>query len=375
MEKNEIYKIFGKDYTAMTKEILERAGLDEQIGNKDARIGIKPNLVSPTPPMLGATTHPEVVAGIIEYLQEHGFKNITMMESCYCGGDTMECFEVCGFDSLVKKYGVPFIDAQNDTYTDIETEGMPLKIADCARNTDFMIGVPVMKGHCQTGITCAIKNMKGLVPADEKRRFHRLGLHDPIGRLLTVIRLDFVVVDHICGDLDFEEGGNPVVCDCVMAGKDPVLIDSYVCKLLGYQTSEVPYIGIAAEFGCGSTDIDNATILKIGRNGEADVPAPDEDINRTKKTVELKDALQEVDSCSACYGTLVPVLERLKEEGRLEELLLKIPDKVIHIGQGYQGKTGFVGVGRCTELFEHTVGGCPPSEEDMYEMLINYLNE
>jgi hypothetical protein len=111
----------------------------------------------------------------------------------------------------------------------------------------------------------------------------------------------------------------------------------------------------------------------LGRNGEQDVSAPDENLKLTRKTVDLRDALEEVDSCSACYGTLVPVLERLKEEGLLEELLAKIPDHVIHIGQGYQGKTGYVGVGNCTTLFEHSAPGCPPSEEDMYDTLISYL--
>ena len=30
----------------------------------------------------------------------------------------------------------------------------------CSSDLDFMINVPVMKGHCQTKITCALKNMK-----------------------------------------------------------------------------------------------------------------------------------------------------------------------------------------------------------------------
>ena len=39
-------------------------------------IGIKPNLVAPVPAEFGGTTHPEVVAGIIEYLQGNGFTNL-----------------------------------------------------------------------------------------------------------------------------------------------------------------------------------------------------------------------------------------------------------------------------------------------------------
>lgn len=53
--------------------------------------------------------------------------------------------------------------------------------------------------------------MKGLIPNTEKRRFHALGLHKPIAHLNMGIHQDFIVVDNICGDLDFEDGGNPVV--------------------------------------------------------------------------------------------------------------------------------------------------------------------
>lgn len=374
MNKNEIYKIYGTDYLEMTKELLERSGLLSLIGDRHKRIGIKPNLVSPTPPIMGATTHREVLAGIIEYLQEGGVEDITIMEGSSVGCDTMESFEVCGYQSLIDDYGVRFVDAQQCGYDEVETEGLTLKICRCVQDVDFMINVPVMKGHCQTRITCALKNMKGLVPGAEKRHFHAMGLHNPIGHLSAAAHQDFVVVDHICGDLDFEEGGNPVECNCVFTGIDPVLIDSYVCQLMGIDVSEVPYIGIAESLGLGSTDLEGARIVKLGRNGSPDIPAPAEDLRVVRKIVEIQDVVEQVDSCSSCYGTLIPVMERLKDEGRLEELLSKIPDHIVHIGQGFRGKSGCLGVGNCTRLFEHSVKGCPPKEEDIYRMLINYLH-
>ena len=78
MEKEELLLIHGTDYKAMTKEILHAAELSAQIGARDKKIGIKPNLVAPSEASWGATTHPEVVAGIIEYLQEAGFQNISI---------------------------------------------------------------------------------------------------------------------------------------------------------------------------------------------------------------------------------------------------------------------------------------------------------
>ena len=225
-----------------------------------------------------------------------------------------------------------------------------------------MINVPVMKGHCQTKITCALKNMKGLLPNKEKRHFHAMGLHRPIAHLGLGICQDFILVDNICGDLDFEDGGNPFIMNRLFAGLDPVLIDAYVCAELHYKPEDVPYVKMAEELGVGSADLTRLSIRQIGEIGEKRV------IPEKRKIVELQYAVEEVESCSACYGYLIPALERLKEEGLLQELHEKIC-----IGQGYRGKSGALGVGSCTSGFACNLKGCPPTDEQMYEFLKQYI--
>ncbi len=421
MERNQILKIYGTDYKQMTKTLLAGADLAAQIADRNSRIALKPNLVSASEPSYGATTHPEVLAGIIEYLQENGFRAITLMEGSWVGGKTMEAFRLCGYDALVEQYGVRFVDTQKERSHSVDCAGLKLNLCDCVDDIDFLINVPVLKGHCQTKITCALKNMKGLIPNSEKRRFHTMGLHKPIAHLNAGIRQDFIVVDHICGDLDFEDGGNPVVCNCVMVARDPVLVDAYVCKLQHYEVDEVPYVRLAQQLGVGNADLAQAEIITYekaaGRglsggavpdaSGAADEQAvregfgaadeeavregfgaadkesvkkgtpcfwrqgamEDEELPRARKIVELRDAVEEVESCSACYGYLMPALERLKNEGLLNRL-----DEKICIGQGYQGRTGKIGIGRCTSGFEHNVRGCPPTEQQIYDFLKAYLS-
>lgn len=369
IRKNEIWKIYGTDYKEITRRLLGEAGLSNIIGDKSLRIGIKPNLVSPSTADWGATTHPELVAGIIEYLQEKGFKNLTILESSWVGDKTSDAMEVCGYNALCEKYGVPFVDIQKDGHHRVDASGIQMEICDAIANIDFLINVPVLKGHCQTKITCALKNIKGLVPSVEKRHFHKLGLHEPIAHLNAAIRQDFIVVDHICGDLDFEDGGNPVIRNCVMAAMDPVLVDSYVCKLLHYTADDVPYIRIAEKLGVGSADLTNLRIRTLGKDGSKE---EDEELPRPKKVVAVMDAVQEVESCSACYGYLLPALDQLREEGLLEELLAVLPDKIC-IGQGYRGQTGKIGVGNCTKDFDFHIKGCPPVESQIYEGLKRYL--
>ncbi|MBO6164645.1 MAG: DUF362 domain-containing protein [Lachnospiraceae bacterium] len=363
MKRNEIWRSYGTDFKNMTIRLLEMTGLAERIPGPQAKIAIKPNLVTPAPADFGGTTHTEVVAGIIEYLQGHGFRNIVIAEGSWVGDKTAEAFEYCGFRTLSENYGVPLIDTQKEKSVPADCAGMKLSICRCVQEWDFLINVPVLKGHCQTHMTCALKNMKGLIPNSEKRRFHTIGLHKPIAHLNTGIRPDFIVIDHICGDPSFEEGGNPLVRNCVMAALDPVMTDAYACSLLGLETDDVPYVRMAERLGVGSADLSSLRLITC----EGD---PAEDVPMTQSLLDVSYAVDESDSCSACYGTLIPALERLKEEGLLEKLPCPIA-----IGQGHRGKSGPLGVGNCTRGYDFSIPGCPPGEEKIYEMLKTYIED
>ncbi len=368
MKENEIIKIYGTEYKEMTKRLLTKADLVSILKNKSnslsISIGIKPNLVAPTPASYGATTHPEIVSGLIEYLKENSFENITILEGSWVGDKTSEAFEFCGFNDLAKKNDVKIIDTQKDTSKKVTVDGYELNICSALDSIDFLINIPVLKGHCQTKMTCALKNLKGVIPNTEKRRFHSEGLHKPIAYLNKAIKQDFIVVDHICGDPDFEEGGNPLVTNCIMVGLDPVLIDSYACSILNYNPGDVEYVSLAAKLGVGNEDLSKACITTL----EGDEKSSD---SITHKLLEVNYLANEIDSCSACYASLTAALEMLKEEGLLENL-----DKKICIGQGYKNAPPCdtkIGIGACCSSFELNIKGCPPTEKEIYSYLKEYI--
>ncbi len=356
IKNDEIIKAYGKDFKAMTKRLLERAELATEIPG-GSTIGIKPNLVVSSPAKFGATTHPEIVVGIIEYLKENGFNDIVITEGSWVGDKTADAFEYCGYNSLASEYDVKIIDTQLDTYHEVDAAGIKLNICDCVDHIDYLINVPVLKGHCQTKMTCALKNMKGLIPNVEKRRFHKLGLHKPIGHLSQLIKPNFIVIDHICGDPDFEEGGSPLVRNCIMVAKDPVLVDSYAASILGYEKEEIPYISVAEKLGTGISDLSKLHIITLEGENTEDLPD-------RHKILDVNYAVEEVESCSACYGMLISALTQLKEEGLIDKL-----DKKIAIGQGWREKSGELGIGSCTKNFKCSLQGCPPKAEEIYEFL------
>ncbi|MDL2229093.1 DUF362 domain-containing protein [Treponema sp. OttesenSCG-928-L16] len=362
MEKNEILIIYGEDPAAMAYRIAEETGLDSLIGDTKKRVGLKPNLVVARRASGGATTHPEIAEGLIRYLQERGFRKLVILEGSWVGDRTREAFKVCGYRELAEKYGVELIDTQTDSSRAYDCKGIKIEICDSAMDLDFMINLPVMKGHCQTSVTCALKNNKGIIPDKEKRRFHSMGLHKPIAHLNTAAKNDFILVDGICGDLDFEEGGNPVYAGRLFAGRDPVLIDAWAAAQMGYETGDVPYIEMAEALGVGCADISKARVRELnGGSGGAGAA------KASGKVKELSAYINENNACSACYASLIFALSRLSrnELGRITEPLC--------IGQGFRGKSGKLGIGNCCSGFKQHVPGCPPDGAHIVSFLKDHL--
>lgn len=365
MNRNDIILIHGTDYKQMARSVVEKADLASLIGSRDKKIALKPNILGTMLPEVGATTHTELVCAVIEYLQDNGFSQISIMEGSWVGDNTAKACRLLGYDKISRQYGVPFIDLQKDQSVRVDAKGMKLAVCKTALEADFVINMPVAKGHCQTVITCALKNNKGVIPNSEKRRFHTMGLHKPIAHLNTVVRNDFILVDNICGDLDFEEGGNPIYMNRVLGFRDPVLCDSFICSSFGFSTDEVEYIGIAEKLGVGCSDLSQSNLIKIGKTTDAKlIPDSYRPRSRVRK---LASCVEPDNPCSACYGQLIYALNRLDEEGELGGHTQKIV-----IGQGYhckEGERGKIGIGGCTHAFEVSLGGCPPKSVDIYNFL------
>ena len=350
-----MYVSYGKDPAAMTQQILEQIKPEHGL-NPDAGIGIKPNLVVAKGWQSGATTNPAICAAVIEYFRERGFRNISVIESAWLAVDTARAFKACGYAELARQYGVELIDVKKDKCETREYDGMKIDISARALAMDYIINLPLIKGHSQTNITCALKNLKGLIPDREKRRFHAAGLHKPIAYLNKMIRPSLTIADGTCADPNFEEGGRPARLNTMLGGTDSVLVDAYAAGLLGYKPSDIEYITIAERIGVGSTDVSNTEIVYLNSDQRT--------VQVTRSaSVEAAKALADADkACSACYGNLLSALIRMAEAGMPME-------SRVCVGQGYRGIGGAVGCGDCTKGFDKFVKGCPPSADDIYEQL------
>ena len=110
---SDITIIYGTDATEMTHTLLRETAVDRRLV-PGMNVVIKPNLVVAKPAAEGATTHPEIVEGIILFLKDCGIKNPVIAEGSWLGEMTDRAFDRCGFTALAKRYGVKLFDTKSD---------------------------------------------------------------------------------------------------------------------------------------------------------------------------------------------------------------------------------------------------------------------
>jgi uncharacterized protein (DUF362 family) len=364
MNRNQLLIQHGDDPAAMTSRLLERGNMSGEI-KPGSKVGLKPNLVMAKPASSGATTHVSIVRALVESLQSWGVKDITIMESAWVGDSTTKAFQVCGYADLARETGIKLLDLKDDRTKMVNSRGLQLKVCRSPLEVDFLINLPVLKGHCQTLMTCALKNMKGCIPDDEKSRYHTIGLHRPIAALNTVLRQKWILVDALNGDLTYEGGGSPVPLNRLVLAKDPVLVDAWGAALMGYEPGEIEYLKLAGEWGVGVTDLSSAEILEEGKaRAVIDTSFIRGDAAAFKRYIDERQA------CSACYASLIHALRRLQEQGRLAQL-----EKTLAIGQGFKGiDRNQLGIGSCTAGMDTHLPGCPPDPRAILAFLSDQLS-
>jgi uncharacterized protein (DUF362 family) len=143
---------------------------------------------------------------------------------------------------------------------------------------DFLISVPVMKIHLQSGITCCLKNYVGTAPREAYAlpgTFHNAQLHsghsvedriDPfIVDLAAFHPPDYSVVDALRG-LQYQEhncgkSDQMIQSNMIFAGEDPVAADALAAYLLGFNPWDIEFLHMAAKREMGVRELSEVEVL------------------------------------------------------------------------------------------------------------------
>lgn len=358
MDKQAIYVTYGQDPLAMGRALIHASGATTHF-RSGRSVAVKPNLVVAKPASSGATTHVGFAEAVFEAARDFGVSDLRILEGSWVGADTRRAFAAEGYDTLARRFGAKMVDLRRDESVRVRFGGESALVCKSVLDVDVLVNLPVLKAHCQTRMTCAIKNLKGCIPDSEKRRYHAEGLMHPISLLPGFVRTAFALVDGICGDLTFEEGGTPVPMHRAFLGADPLAVDAYAAQLLGFSLRDIPYLEMAQRHGLGRAEAGSVKVVGDTKTSPVD-PKGKEGFSRVRG---LTRAVSERGACSACYGSLVHALNLMEEEGRPFR-------EPIAIGQGYRGEAGEgIGVGNCCAGFSRCAKGCPPDARAILNVL------
>ena len=354
---------------AATRRALQPVDLSPAGGK---RVLLKPNAGRVALPGAGITTHPDVVAAAIDAFREAGAE-VAVGESPIVGVDVREAFEATGIAAVAAQRGCPLIDMDRRRFVEVPVpEGRAirsLRVCPEVLEFDLVVSVPVMKTHMHTGVTLAVKNMKGCLWRRSKVELHMLPAIEgsdekpidvAIADLSSVLRADLAVIDGTVGMEGLgPSAGRAKPLGAVVVSTDPFAADAVACRLMGTEAERIPHLRLGAERGYGVIDPGRLSVTP----GEwpdfiSPFAPPPENLAIEFPNVTVWDN----NSCSACQSTLLLFLKRYRD--RLFEYFPAEGPVNIAIGKGNTDlPDGTLCLGNCTAN-QRTGGifvpGCPP---------------
>lgn len=216
------------------------------------KVFVKVNLIS-SEFVPGQCTSPLVLDALFSELVKNNydvtFGDADLAASHQCNKGA----EVWGHLRLAEKYGVKFQNLSEDETVKVPINGKIFKELDIAKtvmDADSIISVPVLKTHCLTELTCALKHFWGVVP--RVRHQYHLVVDDAISDINTLVKpkMAFTLVDGTIGmEGNAPRTGKPKICDMLLASPDPVAIDATAARYMGFDIPKHVYV--AAERGLG----------------------------------------------------------------------------------------------------------------------------
>jgi len=367
-----------RDAYAATLAVLAALQLPDLTGKK---ILLKPNLGRLAENDRGIITRTVVIAAVIDFLQDQGYRDISLGDSPILGLRSEDIFNKAGVTELAKEKGITLLDFDQAPPAVLEipagTAIKKIKVFNALSEYDYLIDIPVMKMHMHTQVSLSLKNLKGLIWRAEKIRLHQLPadagalcgakpLDVAIADLSRVFHPDLSIVDATIA----QEGlgpaaGSPREVNLVIGGTDYLAVDYVAAQLMGVDPAKVHHLRLARTIcGCDTVPtVDPENYLAW----QVDLDAPPATLDFTFPGIDL----EAPQACSACMSTLLLFLKAYLPRVKLEQL----SDKTlkIKVGKGVNpGGERELFLGNCTYSASKNgifVKGCPPVSSHIFEIL------
>jgi uncharacterized protein (DUF362 family) len=235
----------------MRRVVTEHAG-----DVRGRNVVLKPNLVE-FEPESSINTNPLVVHAAFEAFRALGAASVRIAEGPGHRRNTLDLAEAAGYFQVVPGFEDNFVDLNLDEVTRVHPARQfsridKLYLPNTALGADLLVSIAKMKTHHWVGATLSMKNLFGVVPSGiygwPKNVLHWAGIDESIADLHFAFPRQMAIVDGIVG----MEGngpiqGSPKPVGVLVAGRDPVAVDSTCCRIMKIDPLRIQYLRLTAE--------------------------------------------------------------------------------------------------------------------------------
>jgi uncharacterized protein (DUF362 family) len=255
---------------AMTRNAVMALGGMSRFVRKGDVVVVKPNIGWDRTPEQAANTNPEVVRAVVRMCLEAGAKRVRVLDRpC---NEPRRCYKQSGIQDAVESLGDPAVSVEHVDHRKFVQVAIPdgktLREWTFHRDVleaDRRINVPIAKHHNATRLTMGLKNIMGILGGNRGNIHHDLDRN--IVDLNRVFRFDLVVLDAV----RILTGNGPQggrlqdvrAAGKVIAGVDPVSVDSFGATLFGISGMDVPHVLYASQAGLGEIDLKKVRISRV----------------------------------------------------------------------------------------------------------------
>lgn len=258
----------GMDRAATVRQAFAALGGMNAFVRPGERVLVKVNAAFASPPALGATSHPDLVAAVVRLCYEAGASRVMVTDNPI--NDPASCFSLTGIDAAARRAGAQVVLPRQPLFRRITVKGgrlirdWPVLYIPLTR-ADRIIGMAPVKDHHRSGASMTLKNWYGLL-GGRRDIFHQ-DVHTIIQELAVMIDPTVVVLDgtHTMmtngptgGSLsDLKPTGTLIV------STDPVAADAVGAALLDKRPVDLPFIAKAESAGAGTADYRSLDLKEI----------------------------------------------------------------------------------------------------------------
>jgi len=263
---------------------------------------------------------------------------------------------------------VKLIDLDKQQKKIINYNNFNFEIPKILFEVDSYINVAKLKTHMQTGVSLSLKNQMGLLSPQNKIDFHLLEIDKLIADLARVLVPKISLIDGVIGmEENGPHHGKAKKANLIFCGDDMVELDSFACRMIGFDFQEINHIRLAKEAGVGKF-VDESLINKHKDNIIKFKPAENFIIKWRKIYVWPSSA------CSKCNVLLNGIAKNIKHNPfNILKLFIKNSQRInIIYGNCKERKLNYnekyIGLGDCAKDFclknkIEFLNGCPPDIE------------